>query len=164
MSMTKGVSCSLGDMVSLRLAEAGVALPQPPNPVGSYVAARQEAGWIYVSGQFPMLNGSALYRGQVGDNLTIGQGRDAARLAALNVLAQLQRILGSFDRLGGLVRMEGHVACAPSFTNVPLVLDAASDLFVSILGERGQHARTAFCHAALPLDMPVELVVVAKSG
>lgn len=164
MLMTKGVPSSFDELVSQRLAEAGVSLPQPPNPVGSYVAAREESGWVYVSGQFPLLDGAALFKGDVGGALTIEQGREAAHLAALNVLAQLRRALGTFDRLAGLVRLEGHVACAPGFTDVPVVLDAASALFRMVLGDRGEHARTAFCHAALPLDMPVELVVVAKAA
>lgn len=163
MAIDKGVSSSFDGMVSQRLMEVGIVLPQPPDPVGSYVAAREEAGWVYLSGQFPLLDGSPLFKGAVGGNLTIEDGRDAARLAALNVLAQLRRALGTFDRLAGLARVEGHVACAPGFTDVPMVLDAASALFRTVLGDRGEHARTAFCHAALPLDMPVELVVVAKS-
>jgi enamine deaminase RidA (YjgF/YER057c/UK114 family) len=89
----------------------------------------------------------------------VAQGREAARLAGLNVLAQLKHLLDDFDRLAGLVRMDGFVASAPDFTQHAAVLDGASDLFAAVLGERGAHTRSAVGVASLPLGMPVELVV-----
>jgi enamine deaminase RidA (YjgF/YER057c/UK114 family) len=104
------------------------------------------------------------FAGRVGDELTEEQGSAAARLAALNVLAQIRSALGSFDRLETLLRVEGHVASAENWLNAPTVLNAASDLFVSVLGERGRHSRTAFAPARLPLNAAVQLVVIAVAS
>ncbi len=117
---------------------------------------------LYLSGQFPIEAGQLRYTGQVGADLTEQQGYAAARLAALNVLAQIRAALGGLDRVASLVRVEGHVACAPGFSNVPAVLNGASDLFLSVLGERGRHTRTAFSPARLPWNLTVELVVIAS--
>ena len=91
--------------------------------------------------------------------MTEAQGYEAARLAALNVLAQIHAALGGFDRLTAILRVEGHVASAPSFNGQPRVLDGASDLFAAVLGERGRHTRTAFSPNKLPWDLSIELVV-----
>ncbi len=108
-----------------------------------------------------MENGALRYTGRVGAELTEEQGCSAARLAALNVLAQIREALGSFDLLEHLVRVEGSVAAANGWHNAPKVVDAASDLFVAALGARGKHARAAFNPPGLPLNVSVELVVIA---
>ena len=144
-----------------RMAELGLRLPAAPRPAGNYAAAVLAGGLIHVSGQFPFRDGRLAYQGRVGAELTERDGYEAARLAALNVLAQIHAALGGFDRLDRLVRLEGHVAAAPGWVGAPQVLDGASDLLVQILGDRGSHARTAFTPASLPLNSPVELVVTA---
>jgi enamine deaminase RidA (YjgF/YER057c/UK114 family) len=147
--------------VEQRLKEIGLTLPNPPEPAGNYQPWILSRDLLYLSGQFPIENGAPRYSGRVGAELTEAEGYAAARLAALNVLAQIQAALGSFDRLDRLVRVEGHIASAPSWNNAPKVLNGASDLFVSVLGERGRHTRTAFTPAQLPLNLAIELVVVA---
>src|SRR6185369_108373 len=128
--------------VESRLAQLGLQLPVPPAPIGSYVASVCVGNLLFLSGQFPLEHGIERYRGRVGAELTEEEGCAAARLAALNVLAQIKDALGGFDRLARLVRVEGHVASAPGWQNVPKVLDHASDLFLKALGERGQHTRS----------------------
>ena len=137
------------------------ALPSPPKPVGNYVAAVRAGNLLYIAGQFPIENGTPKYCGRVGAELSEQDGYAAARLAALNVLAQIQESLGSLEPLERLLRVEGHVASAPGWNNAPEVLDGASDLFVTILGERGLHTRAAFTPTQLPLNLAVELVVEA---
>ena len=145
-----------------RLKNLGIELPRPPQPVGNYAAWVLRGDLLFVSGQLPIENGQRRFIGRVGAELTEEQGYAAARLAALNVLAQIRAALGTFDRLDSLLRLEGHVASAPDWTNVPKVLDGASDLFVAVLGERGRHSRAAFTPPRLPLDVTVELVVTAS--
>jgi enamine deaminase RidA (YjgF/YER057c/UK114 family) len=147
--------------IELRLQELGLALPSAPKPVGNYSAAVRSGGLLFLSGQLPIENGAPRYSGRVGGELSEAEGYAAARLAAQNVLAQIRAALGSFDRLEQLVRVEGHVASAPDWNNAPKVLDGASDLFVTVLGERGRHTRTAFTPTQLPLNVAVELVVAA---
>ncbi len=144
-----------------RLETLGLELPSPPRPAGNYKPWIIAGNLLFLSGQFPIENGKLRYTGQVGADVTEEDGYAAARLAALNVLAQIQSALGSFDRLETLARVEGHIASAPGWLNAPKVLDGASDLFVAVLGERGQHARTAFTPARLPLNLTIELVVTA---
>lgn len=146
--------------VADRLAALGLALPEPPAPAGAYQPGviRGAVGWL--SGQFPIGGGRPLMTGVIGRDLTLAQGRHAARLAGLNVLAQIQRLLGSFARLEGLLRVDGCVASAPGWFEQPAVLDSASELFIAALGpERGAHARSAIATPLLPMNLPVELVV-----
>lgn len=147
--------------VEQHLKELGLELPEAPRPAGNYAPWILRGGLLFLSGQFPIENGQLRYVGRVGAELTEDQGRDAARLAGLNVLAQIRAALGGFERLVTLLRVEGHVASAPGWNSAPKVLDGASDLLVQVLGDRGRHARTAFTPPQLPLDLAIELVVTA---
>jgi enamine deaminase RidA (YjgF/YER057c/UK114 family) len=144
-----------------RLAELGIVLPTPPKPVGNYQPWILAGNLLVLSGQLPIENGEIRYSGQVGADLTEEQGYAAARLAAVNVLAQIRAALGGFERLECLLRVDGSVASAPDWYNAPMVLNGASDLFAAVLGERGRHARSAFVPPRLPKNVAVELVVSA---
>jgi len=148
--------------VESRLAVLGLLLPDPPRPVGNYRAAVIADGLLFISGQLPLADGELKHPGRVGAELTEAAGGAAARLAALNVLAQIKAALGGFERLVSLVRMEGYVSSAPGWNHQPRVLDHASNLFAGVLGDRGQHARSAFAVPQLPLNAAVELVVTAS--
>jgi enamine deaminase RidA (YjgF/YER057c/UK114 family) len=147
--------------VQERLGRLGLSIPAAPQPAGRYRATIKAHGLLFVSGQFPIEDGALKFKGRVGLELTEEEGCKAARLAALNVLAQLEETTDGFASLEQIARLEGHVASAPCFTRQPAILDCASDLFAEALGERAGHARTAFSHSQLPLDAPVELVVIA---
>ena len=147
--------------VKTRLEDIGLTLPNPPKPAGNYQPWILSGSLLYLSGQFPIQDGKLIYTGRVGAERTEAEGNAAARLAALNVLAQIHAALGGFDRLKTLLRVEGHVAGAPDWNNAPKVLDGASDLLVAVLGERGRHTRTAFTPVQLPLNLTIELVVTA---
>lgn len=132
-------------------------LPTPPAPAGGYapVVIRRDIG--FVSGQFPIRDGALAFKGRVGSELTPDEGRAACEIAALNVLAQIHEATNGFERLDGLLRLDGHVATADGFIDQPAILDAASAVFLDHLGERGEHSRTAFAPSRLPVDAPVEL-------
>jgi enamine deaminase RidA (YjgF/YER057c/UK114 family) len=147
--------------VESRLAKLGLKLPPAPRPVGKYQPALVAGGLLFISGQIPLLDGELKYPGRVGAELSVAEGGEAARLAALNVLAQIEAALSGFDRLVSLVRVEGHVASAPGFIHQPRVLDYASSLFVEVLREKGTHTRSALAAPQLPLNAAVELVVTA---
>ncbi|OXJ03027.1 MULTISPECIES: RidA family protein [Burkholderia] len=148
--------------VEQKLADLGLALPEPPNPLGSYTAASEAGNLLFVSGQLPLVDGKIAYTGRVGEQLNVDEGKHAARLAALNVLAQIRRHLGGFERLRKIVRVEGHVSSADGFFGQPSVIDGASDLFAAVLGEKSGHARSAFSQRQLPADAAVILVVIAE--
>ena len=145
-----------------RLKELGIELPAAPEPAGNYQPWILSGKLLFLSGQFPIENGELRYTGQVGAELTEEQGYAAARLCALNALAQIRAALGGFERLDSLLRLEGHIASAPDWSNAPKVLNGASDIFLSVLGERGRHTRTAFTPQRLPWNLAIELVVTAS--
>lgn len=126
--------------VEQKLAELGLALPEPPNPLGSYTAVSEAGNLLFVSGQLPLVDGKVAYSGRVGEQLSVDDGKHAARLAALNVLAQIRRHLGGFERLRKIARVEGHVSSADGFFGQPAVIDGASDLFAAVLGDKAGHA------------------------
>ncbi|HSS05879.1 MAG TPA: RidA family protein, partial [Rhodanobacteraceae bacterium] len=144
-----------------RLAKLGFELPEAPRALGSYRPAVLAGGLLFISGQLPMSNGKLAYIGRVGAELSEADGRAAAQLAALNVLAQIRAALGGFDRLLTLLRVEGHVSSAPGYFDQPRVIDAASELFSEVLGDKGAHSRAAFAPPALPRNAAIELVVIA---
>ncbi|WP_427307602.1 RidA family protein [Cupriavidus sp. H39] len=145
-----------------RLAARGMALPPPPQPLGSYTAVSQAADLLFISGQLPLQDGKVLWQGQVGNDLSVDEGRRAAELAALNVLAQIDAYLGGFARLDHIVRVDGHIASAPGWFAQPAVLDAASELFRDVLAEKAGHARTISSHFQQPGNAAVILVVIAQ--
>ncbi|WP_316156988.1 RidA family protein [Cupriavidus sp. BIC8F] len=148
--------------VQERLAARGLVLPQPPQPLGSYTAVSQAGDLLFISGQLPLQDGKVVWQGQVGKDLDVGQGRRAAELAALNVLAQIHAYLGGFERLDHIVRVDGHIASAPGWFGQPAVLDGASDLFGEVLAEKAGHARTISSHFQQPANAAVILVVIAQ--
>ena len=147
--------------IDQRLANAGITLPQRSRPAGNYVPALRSGSFLYLSGQVPVWNGELRYAGQIGRDLSPEQGYEAARLAALNVLAHVRAETREWQTFGGLVSVEGHVSSAPGWYQQPKVLDGASDLFAEVLAEQGAHARAAFSCEQLPLNVAVELVVIA---
>jgi len=146
--------------VEEELKQLGLELPTPPPPAANYKRCVRAGNLAFFSGQLPWVEGKLRYVGHVGSDLTDAEGYEAARICALNALAQIKAELGSFDRLETIVRVEGHVNSAPGWTGHPKVLNGASDLFKKVLGERAGHARTALGHNELPLNAAVELVLI----
>lgn len=149
-----------GDVaVTALAAAAGVVLPKPPPALGSYVPHMIRGSYGVLSGQFPVVDGAVKHPGLLGAQVTLEQGREAARLAALNVLAQLEAVQADGHALLGLLRVDGYVASSVGFTDQPAVLEGASELLQRVLGDRGRHSRSAVGVTALPLDAAVQLVV-----
>jgi len=149
-------------LVDRRLTALNLKLPTPPQPAGQYRATITSDKLVFLSGQFPFVGGMMAYCGSVGRDLSLEQGRDAARLAALNVLAHLRSISSGWQNFGELVRVDGYVSSAPGFYEQPKVLDGASTLFADVLGDRAGHVRTAFSVSQLPLNASIELAVIAN--
>ncbi|MBY4731869.1 RidA family protein [Cupriavidus pauculus] len=148
--------------IESKLAARGLTLPSPPQPLGSYTAVSRAGDLLFVSGQLPLRDGKVVWSGQVGKDLSVAEGKQAAELAALNVLAQIHAYLGGFERLDHIVRLEGHVTSAPGMLDQPAVLDGASDLFAQVLGDKAGHARAAYSATQQPGNAAVILVVIAQ--
>jgi enamine deaminase RidA (YjgF/YER057c/UK114 family) len=146
------------DPVLDRLTRAGITLPEPPPPGGAYQPTVEANGLLYVSAQFPITSGKPAVTGRLGETLHSDQGYAAARLAAINVLAQVYAALGGFTRIRTLLRLDGHLLTTPDFQHHARVMDGASDLFNAALGDRAGHTRALTGVASLPMDLPVELV------
>ncbi|EFP6561993.1 RidA family protein [Salmonella enterica] len=131
----------------------------PPNPVGSYERGVIHKSIGFISGQLPLRDGKMEYVGRIGLELSREQGIAAAVIAAKNVLAQINKLLGDSSFFDRLLKVDGYVASANDFFDQAEILDAASEYFVNNLGERGMHARSAIGVPCLPLNAPIELVV-----
>ena len=143
--------------IAEKLKTLGVTLPELAAPVANYVPFTISGNTLYISGQLPGA-GPALVKGTLGKDMTVEQGRDAARLCAISILAQARAALkGDLDRVTRCLRLGGFVASTPDFTDHPKVVNGASDLIVEVLGDAGRHARAAVGVAALPLGAAVEV-------
>ncbi|MBS0339915.1 MAG: RidA family protein [Proteobacteria bacterium] len=141
-----------------RLKQLGIELPNPAAPAANYVPARKSGSMVYIAGQVPSAGGKDLYVGKVGKDVTIEDAQKAARLCAINILAQLRTALGgSLERVVGCVRLGGFVNATPEFGEHPKVINGASDLMVEVFGDAGRHARAAVGCNSLPRNVAVEV-------
>jgi enamine deaminase RidA (YjgF/YER057c/UK114 family) len=147
--------------VHARLAELGITVPPVVPPVAAYVPAVQTGSHVYVSGQLPILDGKLAEAGVVGADVTPERAKELARIAAINVLAAVEALVG-LDRVVRVVKIVGFVASAPGFTGQPGVVNGASELFGEVFGEAGKHARSAVGVSALPLNTPVEVEAILE--
>lgn len=140
------------------LAAMGVTLPQAAAPAANYLPFVRQGDLLFISGQLPLQDGQVLFAGKLGTAVTLADGQQAARLCAVNLLAQVAAALdGDLERLERIVRITGFVACEPEFIEQHLVVNGASDFLVEALGDRGRHARAAVGMASLPRNAAVEV-------
>src|SRR5229473_6766433 len=145
-----------------RLAQLGIHLPDAPTPFGAYVPAVQTGNLLFLSGMLATSGHAATVVGIVGKDLDVKAGREAAHIAALNVLALTKKQLGSLNRVSRVVRLGVYVAATPQFTEHPTVADAASELLRDVFGDQSVSSRLVIGVASLPLGSPVELEVILE--
>lgn len=145
-----------------RLKELGLTLPEPPTPLAAYAPSVRTGNLVFVSGQGPTKDGKPVYLGRVGADLTLEEGREAARLVILNALAVLKAEAGSLDNVARIVKLLGWVNSAPDFVEQPQVINGASELLEDVFGERGKHARSAVSAHTLPGGIAVEIEMIAE--
>ena len=144
--------------IEQKLADLGLELPNAPPPAGNYVPYVISGNLIFVSGQIPLGSNGPEYQGKLAQDFSIEDGQAAARLCALNLLAQVKSALdGDLDRVVRCVKLGGFVNAPAEFTQHPQVINGASDLMVEVLGDAGKHARFAVGASNLPLDVAVEI-------
>jgi len=143
-----------------RLQELGLTLPDPPKPFGTYAEAVQTGNLLFLTGMLPTAGHSAKYVGRIGAELDIEAGREAARLAALNLLAVTREYLGSLDRVTRIVKLGVSIATVGDVRDQPKVADGASDLLQEVFGEDRNPCRSVYGVASLPLGTPVLLDVI----
>jgi enamine deaminase RidA (YjgF/YER057c/UK114 family) len=144
--------------VEKRLSELGIVLPQPKAPVANYVPFVRTGNFMVLSGQLCFdAQGKLVATGKLGAEVSLEEGQRAARACAINLLAQIKAGLGDLDKVLRVVRLGGFINSTPGFVDCPSVMNGASDLIVSVFGDRGRHARTTIGVAVLPLDAAVEV-------
>ena len=143
--------------IEQRLKDLGIALPTPAAPIANYVPFAVTGKLVVISGQIPLRDGAVAYTGKVGVDLTPEQGREAARLCFVNLLAQLKAAAGDLDRVTRVVRLGGFIAAPAAFTQHAAVMNGASDLAVDVFGDAGRHARSTIGVPSLPADAAVEV-------
>lgn len=149
--------------IEQRLAELKLELPNPASPMANYVPAVRSGNLLFLSGQICQWNGERRFVGKLGAEISPAQGKEAARLCGLNLLAQAKRALdGDLDRVVRVVRLGGFVNAEPGFVDQPQVVNGASDLMVEVFGDAGRHARTAVGVGSLPGGAAVEVDAVLE--
>jgi len=144
--------------IDARLKELGIELPVPAKPVANYVGWVRTGNLVFTSGQVPLKDGKFEYQGKVGKDFSIEEAAKAARICAINILAQVKDACGgNLDRVRRCVKLLGFVNGIPEFTDHPKVVNGASDLIVEVFGDRGKHARSAVGSGSLPVNVAVEV-------
>lgn len=146
-----------------KLAELGITLPGASSPVANYVGAVRTGNLLFLAGCGPARGPDGKSpKGQVGTDLTVEEGYEAARLVGINLLARLKEELGELSRVKRVVKLLSMVNAASGFTETPAVANGCSDLLVEVFGEKGRHARSAVGMSALPMNIPVEIEMIAE--
>ena len=146
-----------------RLADLGISLPAPMAPVANYVPYVLSGNMLYVSGQVSA-GPDGLMQGRLGENLSLEEGKAAARLCAINLIAQCKAAVGDLSRIARVVKLGGFVNAHADFTDLPEVINGCSDLMVDVFGEKGRHARAAVASPVLPRGVAVEVDGVFEIG
>lgn len=146
--------------IETRLAELGITLPEPVAPVANYVPFQRSGDQVHVSGQISLAS-DGLITGRVGEDMDLESAQAAARICAINLIAQFKAACdGDLERLNQVVKLGGFVNADPAFIDIPKVINGASDLMVEVFGDKGRHARSAVGVAVLPLHAAVEVDAV----
>ena len=146
-----------------RLAALCIELPLPPTPIGAYVESVQTGTLLYLSGILPVIGHEPKFIGRLGREYNVAQGREAARIAALNVLSAARNHLDSLDKVTRVVRLVAYIATEGDFYAQPKVADAASELLRDVFGEDKLPVRMVLGVASLPLGVPVVLEVLFEA-
>lgn len=152
----------MSDTIEKRLSALGVTIPAAAAPAANYVPYAQTGNLIFTAGQLPLADGKLQATGLLGRDLDVEAGKKAAKLCAINVLAQIKAATGDLERIGRLVKITVFVASAADFTEQHLVANGASDFLAEALGDRGAHARSAVGVAVLPLNAAVEVEAIVE--
>ncbi len=144
--------------IDATLEKLGITLPEAAAPAANYIPYTVSGNLVYVSGQVPFVDGKITYQGKVGQDFTVEEAADCARVCALNILAQVKAACGGdLDRVTRCVKLGGFVNCVDGFSQQPTVINGASDLMVEVFSDKGRHARFAVGTNALPLNVAVEI-------
>jgi enamine deaminase RidA (YjgF/YER057c/UK114 family) len=144
------------------LKSLGITLPKQSAPIANYVNYVRTGNLIYFSGSGPSVESQGYVKGKLGKDLTIDQGKEAARITGINMIANLKNAVGDLNKVKRIVKVLGMVNSTEDFTDQPKVMNGFSDLMVAVFGEKGKHARSAVGMVALPMNMAVEIEMIVE--
>ena len=145
-------------MISDKLKELNIELPNAPDPVGAYVAFKKINNLLFISGQLPIFDDGKIIKGKIGDNLTLEDGQKASKFCVLNILAQVKKALdGDLNKVKNCIKITGFVNSTDDFKDQPKVINPASETLSAVFGDKGKHARVAISSNSLPLGAAVEI-------
>lgn len=159
---TEAVTVENKETPEMRLAAMGIDLPEPSSPVANYVSVVQTGNLLFLSGTGPKQTDGTYIQGKVGEDLSLEEGYQAARLTGINHLALLKNELGDLSRVKRIVKVLGMVNCTPEFQDQPKVINGFSDLMVEVFQEKGKHARSAVGMNSLPMGIAVEVEMIVE--
>ena len=149
-------------MIEEKINQLGFSLPAAPKPLASYVPAIKSGDLVFTAGQLPIKDGSLVFKGKLGKDLSEDEGKKAAQLCALNCLSAIKNEIESLDNIDRIIKLTVFVNSSKGFINHPQVANGASDLIKEVFGENGKHVRSAVGVAELPLNAPVEIEMICK--
>ena len=150
-------------VVSEKLKELNIILPNAPDPVGAYVAYKKVSNLLYISGQLPISLDGKIIKGKIGKDLTLEEGQNASKLCVLNILAQTKKALnGDLDKVKSCIKITGYVNSTNDFIDQPKVINPASETLSELFGNKGKHTRVAVSVNSLPLGAAVEIDAIIE--
>ena len=150
-------------MIEEKIKESGYELPEVPKPLAAYVPALKVDNLVFTAGQLPSIKGELKFKGKLGKDITIEDGRKAAEICALNCLAAVKEVLKDLEEIKQIIKLTVFVNGTDSYTDQPKVANGASELLEKIFGEKGKHVRSAVGVNGLPLDAAVEIEMIVKT-
>ena len=145
------------------IKQLGIEIPDMPNALANYVPYKLSDSIVYVSGQAPVMNGKLIYKGKVGNDISIEDGIKAAELCCINIISVLKKsINGDWNKLDNFLKLGGFVNCNSDFVDQPQIINGASDLLVKVFGEQEKHSRFAVGSNSLPMNISVEIDAIIK--
>lgn len=151
-------------MIENNLKKLNINLPNPPDPVGAYVAYKQVGNLLFISGQLPINSEGKMIKGKIGKDLTLDDGQKAAKFCIINVLAQAKKAMnGDLNKIKNCVKITGFVNSTDNFIDQPKVINPASEALSAVFGESGKHTRAAVSTNSLPLGVAVEIDAIFET-
>tara|TARA_B110000046_G_C12867565_1_gene344592 strand:- start:87 stop:548 length:462 start_codon:yes stop_codon:yes gene_type:complete len=144
--------------IAERIKSLQIILPEPKDPVGSYIAAKIVGNLLFISGQISIDGKGQLIKGKIGRELDVNQGYEAAKRCGLSIISQVNKMCNNdFTKVKSCVKLTGYVNSVDDFTDQPKVINGASEIIAKIFDEAGLHTRAAISSNSLPLGVAVEV-------
>ena len=149
-------------IIESKLAELGITLPEAAAPAANYVPFVKCGNQLFISGQIPMTSEGIQFKGKLGETMKTEEGAEAAKLCAINLIAQMKAATGDLDKVARVVKLVGFVNSTGDFGGQPAVINGASNFMVEVFGDKGRHARSAVSAASLPFGVAVEVEAIVE--